>query len=102
MGGCLSGASSRYFRRGLQDRKKGRGPRELSLLICDEPTTALDVTIQAQILQLIDRMKTELGTAVMLITHDMGVVSEMVDQKRGASPFLQAWGQAARPVRDNR
>lgn len=50
-----------------------------SLLICDEPTTALDVTIQAQILQLIDRMKNELGTAVMLITHDMGVVSEMAD-----------------------
>ena len=50
-----------------------------SLLICDAPTTALDVTIQAQILQLIDRMKTELGTAVMLITHDMGVVSEMAD-----------------------
>lgn len=49
------------------------------LLICDEPTTALDVTIQAQILQLIDRMKQELGTAVMLITHDMGVVSEMAD-----------------------
>ena len=50
-----------------------------SLLICDEPTTALDVTIQAQILQLIDRMREELGTAVMLITHDMGVVSEMAD-----------------------
>ncbi len=49
------------------------------LLICDEPTTALDVTIQAQILQLIDKMKQELGTAVMLITHDMGVVSEMAD-----------------------
>ena len=50
-----------------------------SLLICDEPTTALDVTVQAQILQIIDRMKTETGTAVMLITHDMGVVSEMAD-----------------------
>ena len=50
-----------------------------SLLICDEPTTALDVTMQAQILQLIDRMREELGTAVMLITHDMGVVSEMAD-----------------------
>ena len=50
-----------------------------ALLICDEPTTALDVTIQAQILQLIDRMRQELGTAVMLITHDMGVVSEMAD-----------------------
>lgn len=49
------------------------------LLICDEPTTALDVTIQAQILQLIDRMREELNTAVMLITHDMGVVSEMAD-----------------------
>ena len=50
-----------------------------SLLICDEPTTALDVTVQAQILQIIDRMKRETGTAVMLITHDMGVVSEMAD-----------------------
>ena len=50
-----------------------------SLLICDEPTTALDVTIQAQILQLIDSMRERLGTAVMLITHDMGVVSEMAD-----------------------
>ena len=50
-----------------------------ALLICDEPTTALDVTIQAQILQLIDSMREQLGTAVMLITHDMGVVSEMAD-----------------------
>lgn len=49
------------------------------LLICDEPTTALDVTIQAQILQLIDTMREELDTGVMLITHDMGVVSEMAD-----------------------
>ena len=52
---------------------------EPDLLICDEPTTALDVTIQAQILQLIDNMREKLGTAVMLITHDMGVVSEMAD-----------------------
>ena len=50
-----------------------------SLLICDEPTTALDVTIQAQILKLINKMKKELNTAVLLITHDMGVISEMAD-----------------------
>jgi oligopeptide/dipeptide ABC transporter ATP-binding protein len=50
-----------------------------SLLIADEPTTALDVTIQAQILQLIDELKEKLGTAVMLITHDLGVVSQMCD-----------------------
>ncbi|MCI1665589.1 MAG: ABC transporter ATP-binding protein [Atopobiaceae bacterium] len=50
-----------------------------ALLICDEPTTALDVTIQAQILKLIDQMREEMNTAVMLITHDMGVVSEMAD-----------------------
>lgn len=49
------------------------------LLIADEPTTALDVTIQAQVLELIKTMQSELGTAVMLITHDMGVVAEMTD-----------------------
>jgi peptide/nickel transport system ATP-binding protein len=47
-----------------------------ALLIADEPTTALDVTIQAQILDLIDEMKSRLGMAVMLITHAMGVVAE--------------------------
>jgi oligopeptide/dipeptide ABC transporter ATP-binding protein len=46
------------------------------LLIADEPTTALDVTIQAQILALIDRLKRELGMGVILITHDLGVVAE--------------------------
>src|SRR3546814_17884037 len=46
------------------------------LLIADEPTTALDVTIQAQILDLLQEMRDRLGMAVMLITHDMGVVAE--------------------------
>ena len=46
------------------------------LLIADEPTTALDVTIQAQILELLDDMKAKLGMSIMLITHDMGVVAE--------------------------
>ncbi|EBA03082.1 peptide/nickel/opine uptake family ABC transporter, ATP-binding protein, putative [Rhodobacterales bacterium HTCC2150] len=50
------------------------------LLICDEPTTALDVTIQAEILALIDRLKRESGTAVMFITHDMAVVAQMADR----------------------
>ncbi len=49
------------------------------LLIADEPTTALDVTVQAQIFQLMNRLKTEYDTAVMLITHDMGVVAELAD-----------------------
>ena len=50
-----------------------------ALLIADEPTTALDVTIQAQILKLINELKEKLDTAVMLITHDLGVVAEMCD-----------------------
>ena len=47
------------------------------LLIADEPTTALDVTIQAQILDLMRDLKSRLGSAIMLITHDLGVVAEM-------------------------
>ena len=50
------------------------------LLIADEPTTALDVTIQAQILNLLDRIKRELGMGIMLITHDMGVIAGRADR----------------------
>ena len=50
------------------------------LLIADEPTTALDVTIQAQILDLMRELKTRLGSAIMLITHDLGVVAEMAQR----------------------
>lgn len=53
---------------------------EPELLIADEPTTALDVSIQAQIIQLLKRLCHERGTAVMLITHDMGVIAETADR----------------------
>ena len=54
--------------------------REPDLLIADEPTTALDVSIQAQIIALIKRLCRQRGTAVMLITHDMGVIAETADR----------------------
>jgi peptide/nickel transport system ATP-binding protein/oligopeptide transport system ATP-binding protein len=53
---------------------------EPDLLILDEPTTALDVTIQAQILELVKNLRTEVNTAVLLITHDIGVIAEMSDE----------------------
>jgi peptide/nickel transport system ATP-binding protein len=50
------------------------------LLIADEPTTALDVTIQAQVLELLDQMRRDLGVAIIFITHDLGVVAEVCDR----------------------
>jgi ABC-type dipeptide/oligopeptide/nickel transport system ATPase component len=48
-------------------------------VIADEPTTALDVTIQAQILELMQSLQDEMGMAIMLITHDLGVIAELRD-----------------------
>jgi peptide/nickel transport system ATP-binding protein len=53
---------------------------EPKLLLADEPTTALDVTVQAQILALLSRLQSELGMAIVLVTHDLGVVAEMADE----------------------
>ena len=53
---------------------------EPDILIADEPTTALDVTIQAQILELLGRLQRELGMAIIMITHDLGVIAQMCDE----------------------
>jgi oligopeptide transport system ATP-binding protein len=53
---------------------------EPKLLICDEPTTALDVTVQAQVLEVIENAASQLGAAILLITHDLGVVAGMTDR----------------------
>src|SRR5690606_28160450 len=53
---------------------------EPDMLIADEPTTALDVTIQAQVLELLQRLQREMGMAMLLITHDLGVVRKMADR----------------------
>ncbi len=59
------------------------------LLIADEPTTALDVTTQAQILSLIRELREEQGAAVLFITHDMGVVSEIADDVTRAASWAR-------------
>ena len=51
-----------------------------SLLVADEPTTALDVTVQAQVLELLRRLRRDFGSSIILVTHDMGVVGEMADR----------------------
>jgi oligopeptide transport system ATP-binding protein len=53
---------------------------EPDILIADEPTTALDVTIQAQILELMDRLQKQLGMAIIMITHDLGVIANLCDE----------------------
>ena len=57
-----------------------RWPCEPRLLLADEPTTALDVTVQAGILRLLDRLRRERGVSVLLITHDLGVLSSISDR----------------------
>ena len=67
------------------------------LLIADEPTTALDVTVQAQIIELMKALQDELGTAIILITHDLGVLAE---HRRRRAGDVRRPGDGARPARD--
>ena len=71
---------------------------EPALIIADEPTTALDVTVQAQILELLDQMQRDFQTAVILITHDLGVVADVADDvviMYGGRPMERADTEAA-------
>ncbi len=76
-----------------------------AVLIADEPTTALDVTIQAQILKLMTELRDEMGTALLMITHDLGVVAETADkvlvlyagQQIEAAPVLDIFDRATHP-----
>lgn len=75
------------------------------ILIADEPTTALDVTVQAQVLDLMRKLQEQTGMAILIITHDMGVVAEMADdvvvmyasQQMEKGPVIDVWKQMAHP-----
>src|SRR5205814_7002454 len=74
---CPHGLSGGMRQRAMIAMALANDPK---LLIADEPTTALDVTVQAQILELLRRLQRELGMALVLITHDLGVIAETVDE----------------------
>ena len=82
-----------------RDRDRARLPTR-SLLIADEPTTALDVTVQAGILRLLDRLRRENGLSVILITHDLGVMSSIADRVSVFYAGRVVESAAARAARD--
>ncbi len=64
------------------------------LLIADEPTTALDVTVQAQIMDLLGDLQQEFGTSIVFITHDLGVISHMAERHPGGCTRAGRWSGA--------
>lgn len=74
---------------------------EPDLLICDEPTTALDVTVQAEVLDIMDELKRETGAALALITHDMGVVARMADRVQVMRNGVYVEGGSAEDIFNN-